>query len=372
MLRSRRFFVPFLLTILFASVACGSTARRAGTLPSAHPDEVQISVGGLGPDEETVVTVQQPQTAQALYTAAAALPVMPKDQACTLQAGIQYQLTFREGGTTVATAVADKGGCGTVTFGTEDMRLANAAFWKLLDQTVVDNAPPVHPDRLDIASFVSPDQPPTLTSVLSAVTAQRLYDALRALPPLPQNQGCSLIAGPSYELAFYVGNKVMRATADRSGCGTAMLLGGNVIAILAAGGTRQADAAFWQLLEQALSSAPATKALPDQAGLKIMPALSDKTTSAQVVNITSPDLLRELYDTVYALPPRQANFSCTPTSGTVYGLTFLKGSITLLTAIIDEGACGTVTFYGSNGNNTNVVRLTTPAFEALLHQAEHS
>ena len=105
--------------------------------------------------------------------------------------------------------------------------------------------PSVSPDRLQVIE--SEGTPQTKTSlVTNPENIQKLYTALVALPGVPPFQGCSTIGGPTYDLTFFKDGKVvLKAQADRGGCGTVTLPQND---------QRQPDDQFWLLLTQAIQS----------------------------------------------------------------------------------------------------------------------
>jgi len=71
-----------------------------------------------------------------------------------------------------------------------------------------------------------------------------------------------------------------------------------------------------------------------------------------------------VYNAIYALTHQPAGQACPTIVGTVYGLSFVKDGVELLSAIADKGGCGTVT------SGDGYVRLADQAFWRLVHQAE--
>src|SRR5262249_25291692 len=111
----------------------------AGTTPTlAMPDQLDMKVLPIPGDPNgtaSAAEIQGKPVVQQLYAAAFALPKLPGTMSCTTQAGKQYGLTFFTTPEVDLLAVlADAGGCGTVTFDGNDVRLADQAFWSLVHQ----------------------------------------------------------------------------------------------------------------------------------------------------------------------------------------------------------------------------------------------
>src|SRR5262249_24109494 len=158
---------------------------------------------------------------------------------------------FLEDTRQIVVATADRGGCPSVTFGADDTRQANDAFWGLLERVIADATPPAHPDRVVVVSFAAPalHLPAMIATIASPEGAAQLYASILALPTLRQGQLCpTQTRAARYELAFFEASRRIRATADRGACGsgTAQLLPGSV---------HLADEAFWRSLDELLAVA---------------------------------------------------------------------------------------------------------------------
>jgi hypothetical protein len=365
------------LTVIMLLAACG---RAASTGPASFadvtPDAVHITAYALTSPTPRVLVINQPEVAQSLLRAAAALPEAPTDRACPAIAGPHYELTFLQQGTTVVSATADRGGCPSVTFGSAgssapggqasvgqaaDVRDANDAFWQMLERDVADATPPAHPERVMIASFPARHQPATLAAIASAERATALYNAILALPNVPASATCAATRDNRYELSFTAGTDPIRATLIRNGCGTAQLLPGSV---------RQTDAAFWRLFDETLATVKSAPAAPSQLDLKVEPPATGPDGTAHASFVPASDVVQRLYAAVFALPPLPSNPTCDTTLGTRYGLTFEasdgSGGIELLSVLADKSGCGTVDF--GDGD----VRLANQAFWDLVSQADHA
>jgi hypothetical protein len=102
--------------------------------PTTPPDRLQIVVHPVSNDLVQAVNVDQPEITRNLYRVIHALPPLPEGHPCPKIAGPTYELIFFAGQAQFPPISADRGGCGTVTIGAEDTRLANPAFWQLLKQ----------------------------------------------------------------------------------------------------------------------------------------------------------------------------------------------------------------------------------------------
>lgn len=338
---------------MLALAACAPGGSHTSTDPNAKPTRLQIKAYEVISPTPLTLLIENAETVQKVYNSAAALPVAPPYQACPAIGGPRYELTFWEGEQVIATAVADRGGCASVTFGTDDIRQPNEAFWQLLNQVIAEATPPAQPDRAEVVSFTGPEQPPTLSKIASAEQAKQLYDAIRALPALPENTSCLEPKGTRYTLVFFEGEKRYQAELDKNGC---------ISGPTNLGEHHQADAAFWQLLKQTLASVPTDMARPDTLYLKTVPASNDPSTTASAAVITNQDVMQKLYDAIYALPKQPSGQACPAVVGTIYGLTFSKDGVELLSAIADKGGCGTVT-------HEDYVRLANQAFWDLVSKA---
>jgi hypothetical protein len=344
-----------LLLGALALAACAPGGSHAGTNPTAKPTSLQIKDYEVTQPAPTTLLIEDAAAVQNIYTSAVALPVAPSEQACPAVGGPRYDLTFLQGEQVVATAVADSGGCGTVTFGANDVRQANEAFWQLLRRTIARAMPPLQPDKAEVVSFTGPQVPPLLSTIASADQARQLYNALHALPALPESTACPQLTGSYYTLVFFEAGKLSQAMLDKNGC----------ISGPAEYEHHQADEAFWQLLKQTLASAPTEKARPDTLNMKMVPASNDPSTTASDAAITDQTKIQNIYAAIYALPEQSGGQTCSSSTGTIYGLIFSdsKDGVELLSVVADKG-CGTVT------DGDGFVRVANQAFWDLLRQAQ--
>ncbi|HEY7349892.1 MAG TPA: hypothetical protein VH599_16360 [Ktedonobacterales bacterium] len=348
---------PAILLVLLGAlllVGCSPGAGSAGVSPDARPTKLQIKVFEVTEPAPETLLVENAATVQNVYNKAVALPKAPNNQACPAIGGPHYELTFLEGEQVVVTAVADRGGCTSVTFGAEDVHQPDEAFWQLLNRVVAEATPPVRPDRAEVVSLSGPQEPPEVALIASADQARHLYDALRALPRLPENTNCPQFTGPRHVLLFFAGQKRLQAVLDKNGC----VSGPSALYEL-----HQANDAFWSLLNQTLAGAPTEKARPDTLNMKTEPASNDPSSTASAMTIEHQDIVQKIFAAIYALPHQPDGQACPAIVGTIYGLSFSQDGVELLTALADKGGCGTVT-------HDDYVRLADQAFWDLLHQAE--
>ncbi len=352
-MRTNRLAFWLVLPGVLLLAACSPGGGNTGTNPNARPTRLQIKDYEVTQPTPTTLLVEDAATVQKIYNSAVALPAAPSDQGCLAIGGPHYELTFLEGAQIVATAVADRGGCPSVTFGADDVRQANEAFWQLLSRAIAEATPPLQPDQAEVFSFTGPQEPPMLSKMASADQASQLYDALHALPELPESTACPAATDPRYTLVFFEAEKLYYAQLDQNGC----------ISGPSAYERHQANAAFWQLFKQTLASAPTAPARPDTLNMKIVPASNDPSTTASAITITRQDMVQKVFDALYALPQQPGDQTCPATMGTLYGLTFSKDEVELISAIADKSGCGTVTSEG-------YARLANQAFWDLLQQAQ--
>jgi hypothetical protein len=180
-----------------------------------------------------------------------------------------------------------------------------------------------------IASMILPPTP-TIIEVKDAATAQRLYDAAIGLPVASPARACPAIAGPHYEMTFHQSGKPdVTFVADRSGCQDVTL---------AQNDGRQADAAFWTILERAvLDFAPPFKT----SRLDILRfAPGAKPTLAA---IASAQDAQAIYDAARALPAHLKDQVCPDVIRPRSELLFFAGDQRVQVTAVESG-CGSVTF----------------------------
>lgn len=345
--------LSLMLAVSVMLAACGALTGKTGNYSGA-PESVTIIASLILPPTPATIEVKDAATAQRLYDAAVNLPVAPQQRACPAIAGPHYEMTFHQSGQPDVTFVADRGGCQDVTLAQNDVRQADAAFWKMLERVVFDFAPPFKAARLGILRF-APGAKPTLAAIPSAQAAQTLYDAARALPAQAKDPICDDMIGPRSELLFFAGDQHVQVTADESGCGS--------VTFPQTSDKRQPDTAFWDLLAKTAGSVKVTEARPDHLSVKTEPINGNPSGVASVTDVRDTALMARLYDVTLALPPLAGKPSCATPSQTLYGLSFEVDGLLLLTAVTDQSGCAAVTL------NEGDQRATTPEFWMLARQA---
>jgi hypothetical protein len=117
-----------------------NTLASAASTP-ARPDRLDLKVEPVPGDPNGTAhatMVRDADLIQRLYAAVYALPALSPARTCIATVGAHYGLSFSlgegGGGIELLAALADKGGCGTVDLGDGDVRLADGAFWGLVDR----------------------------------------------------------------------------------------------------------------------------------------------------------------------------------------------------------------------------------------------
>jgi hypothetical protein len=340
------------LLLIGVLVALGGCGRGAGTQPGAgglpkasgHPDSVRIEINqhGIG-QEKPAVTLTVASLVQGLYATVYALPQMPEQQGCTADLGPQYTLTFSEGGQPLVTVDAQRYGCGPVTIsGETGSRKASTDFWRQLDQGIYQGTPPAKPDLLAIAYTPHPGQAPQTARIASAETAQRLYNAILALPLLPLDQSCSMPTIPAYQLVFHTAEQAIPAAIDPTTCKTISVNG----AYQARGGVHILNDEFNRLFAEIVAGATFAPAQPDKLTLTI----STVQTSGHQASVGNTVLVRQLYHKVLTLQPTPttAQPDCLSTDkaagkGTWYSFAFSQWDLPIFELQAHEGSCRYVT-----------------------------
>jgi hypothetical protein len=131
----------FLFTVTIVSLSSGFMAAPI-TARAVTPDRLEIlrTVGrsSRNPAHEMVT---QLRPVQDLYRDMLSLPVAPADQICPQYILANYQLTFFAHNVIVQKANALKGMCQPVTLGRNDIRVANAKFWGLMNKAFAVGKP---------------------------------------------------------------------------------------------------------------------------------------------------------------------------------------------------------------------------------------
>lgn len=218
---------------------------------AAEPDKLEMALNLVTDGQPLQKTVTDAEKIQQLLDAALKLKRLPEDQACTLQLGPSYNLSFLKDDQQLVNIVADKSGCGTVTLAQNDTRLADEAFWTLLrdigGKELDENqgTPPATTNEgitVEITTL-----PVTEDSSVAMINGEQekvklLYEEALASPKQPDDLMCTMIADTRYELTFYQdGQEDQKMTADKGGCRTVTLGDGDV---------RLASEEFWTLLNE--------------------------------------------------------------------------------------------------------------------------
>ncbi len=353
------------LILIAVLAALGGCGQSAGTQPRAggQPDSVRIELDLVGPKPaKPTVTLTVASLVQQLYTTIYTLPALPEQRSCTAEAGPHYTLTFSQGSQTVVTVHAAREGCSpvTITGETRDRR-GTAEFWTQLDLAIYQGTPPAKPDLLAIAHTPDPEQAPQTARITSAETAQRLYNAILALPLLPDGYQCPTPGIPTYTLVFHTTQQDIPALIDPT-CKTITLDGAHQTR----GGTYTLSDQFNQLLAEIAARATFAPAQPDQLALTIRTA---STTSHQTI-VANTAFIQQLYHKAFALHPTTPQPDCPSGAdkvagkGTWYTFAFSQWSLPLLNVEAYEGSCLYV-----NLSSTSQLVQGDQTFWALVHQA---
>jgi hypothetical protein len=352
-----------LVAMLFGLSACGSNAG-VGSPPRGRPDSVSIQIDNHRPTgEKPVVTLTVATMVQQLYTTIYALTQMPDFQACTMELGPHYMLTFHQGKKTLATVKAERDGCRPVSIaGEAHNRQATEPFWTQLDQAIYAAAPPARPQWLAILRSIQSGQQPQAARLASAAQTQHLYNAILALPLLPISQSCA--RGPlDYQFVFQAADQAIHSAIDK-GCNTISLEGN----YRSRGGQYTMNDQFKGLLSQTLAAVTFAPAHSDQLTLSFL----DRTkmdTSRQTM-ITDAQLMQKLYAKVFTLQSAQPQPDCprgadkVANKGKFYDFAFSQWDLPVLQLSAYEGSCTLIEI-----NATGQVLQGDRQFWDLVHRA---
>ena len=133
-------------------------------------------------------------------------------------------------------------------------------------------------------------QKPVVTLTVARMV-QQLYATIYALPQMPDNRACTSELGPHYTLAFHQGNKTLvTVIAMRDGC--------RPVSIAGEGHDRQATAAFWTQLDQAIYAATP----PANVQWFAIQHLLHPGQPPQTARIAAASTAQRLYHAILALP----------------------------------------------------------------------
>jgi len=298
---------------------------------------------------------------QQLYKTIYTLSIMPEYRACTAELGPHYTLTFRQGTKTLVTVIAMRDGCRPVTIKGEGYdRQATAAFWTQLDQAIYAATPPANVQWFAIQHLLHPGQPPQTARITDASTTQRLYNAILALPLVPQGY-IYADGSPGYQLVFHAANQVIPSVISQK-LGLISLEGH----FQSRGGTYTMNGAFKRLLKDILTGATFAPARPDAALL----TFNTQKGPGQQGGITDAALLQQLYKKVLTLQPTQVPSNCPSEEdkvagvGTFYDVNFTQWDLPILQVGVYEGSCRLIEI-----NSTSQFLQGDKEFWDLIHRA---
>src|SRR5579885_4730 len=338
------------------------SSTGSGTPPGDKPTSVQIKTDEpLPPNAKPKpdVTLTDGALVQQLYTTIYALPQMPENQACTTELGPHYILTFFQDTQTLVTVLAMRDGCRPVSIsGETGDRQGTAEFWALLDQAIYHATPVAVPQQVAIAHTPDSAQPPQTAQITSAQTAQRLYNAILALPL--STSKCADLSIPEYQLAFQTSDQSIPA-AIYNHCNFVSLDGANQTR----GSLYTMNDQFRQMFTEIIAGATFAPASPDQLALSVQ----DASTAQQSI-ITDGALRQQLYQKVFTLQPTTPQPDCPSNAdkmagkGIWYMFAFSQWSLPLLQVSAYEGSCTSIQV-----SPTNQLLQGDQEFWNLVHQA---
>ena len=312
---------------------CG-TASSPGNAPASKPDRVSIQIDEVTGTKQ-VVTLTVASMVQQLYSTIYTLPRMPENQACPANLGPHYTLTFSQGGKALVTVIAKRDGCLPVSIKGETRdRQATADFWAQLDQAIYHASPPASVQWLAVMRMPQTGQRPLTALISSAATAQRLYNAILALPLTSPNIGI-LQGAPTYQLVFHAADQEIPSAIDMQH--NLISLNGDIHSRT---GLYTLNDQFKHLLEETLAGAAFAPARPDAATLTIQ---KRDVTSAQVIKDLT--FMEQFYMKFTTLQPAQPQPDCPSGAdkvagkGIFYDFHFSQWSLPILQAMAYEGSC---------------------------------
>jgi len=358
---------PLLMVGLLIGLSnCGSSSSVPGSPPGSKPDHVQIEIDRhLPTQQKPVVTLAVASMVQQLYATIYALPQMPENIACTTELGPHYALTFYQGQKKLITVVAENDGCRRISLSGEQhdrTAMGNTSFWDQLDNAIYVATPAAKIDWLSLMPSPSHTQPPQTAQITSTSTAQRLYNAILALPLVTKNN--SYLNGTSdYQLIFHTSDQPAAAAMD---------LKQNLVALdgqyHSRGGVYRMNEEFKQLFAKALAGVVFMLARPDS----LLLSLSTGKTSGQLT-VRDTQLIQKLYTRIFpfpaAQPPPDNCLGNDKVAGKQkwYELTFLQWNLTLLHISAYEASCIFVARDFDTGQSQYLQ--ADQQFWTLLHQA---
>ena len=323
----------FLLGLLALLSACG-TNSGAGNAPTGKPDSMSIQIdqfiGG-----KKIMTLTDASMVQQLYATIYALPQMPDNLPCPADAGPSYTLTFNQGGRALVTVVAERAGCEPVSIKGESRdRRGSSDFWTQLDQAIYHASPAASVQWLAVMRAPQTGQLPLTARVTSAETAQRLYNAILALPLATPNIAY-LQGSLAYQLVFHTVNQEIYSAIDMQH--NLISLNGN---LQSRTGLYNLNDQFKHLLGETLAGATFAPAHPDVATL----GMQKRDLSSQQT-IKNAAFIEQIYAKFNALQSVQPPQDCPSGAdkvagkGTFYTFLFSQWSLPVLQAQVYEGSC---------------------------------
>ncbi len=312
---------------------CG-TNSGTGNVPPGKPDSVSIQInevtGGKKP-----LTLSIASMVQQLYATIYGLPQMPDNQPCTADLGPHYTLTFNQGGKPLVTVTAKRDGCKPVSIKGEPLdRQASSDFWAQLDQAIYHASPMSSVQWLAVMRAPQTGQWPLTARIISAAIAQRLYDAILALPVASPN--IAYLPGPlAYQLVFYAADQEIPSAIDTQH--NLISLNGN---LQSRTGLYSMNDQFKRLLDGTMAGATFAPAHPDAATLSIQN--KDLYSTQFVKNLT---FIEQIYTKFNNLQPAPTPQDCPSGAdkvagkGTFYNFLFSQWSLPILQAEVYEGSC---------------------------------
>ena len=374
--RQIRTFLPSLaLAVLLAGLSgCGQqpASFQAGVGNALDRVQIVASIPGLqGGKPAVTLTLMDVSLTQQLYSTIVALSPLPQNAACTADFGPSYTLTFLQGEKTLTTATAQRYGCGRVSLqGETQDRRASQGFWSQLDQAIYQATPVAKPERLAILHTLQLDQLPQTAQITSIETAQRLYDAILALPPAPQNGSCVPKVFYEYQLVFHSADQTVSSVLDKK-CNT-ISLDGNY---QSRGGTFMMNDQFKQLFQQILTTTTFAPAHPDQLTLNLQPSRGIN----RQITITDAGLRQQLFTKIFTLPAGKAQQDCPSGEDKVagkgywYTFSFTQWDLPVLVhADAYEGSCTFLSLDADGGMGMGQILQGDGAFWDLVHQAANA
>lgn len=375
-LRKMRALVPLLalVVLIYALSGCGSNVPGQAGAPSTPtatgnlPDRVRIvsTLPGVTKKPASSVTLSKVGQVQQFYRTMLALPFMPQNIACPAIAGPHYDLTFQLDAHTLTQAAVDRGGCGTVAIaGEKQERLASKTFWDQLEQAIYAATPAAAPQSVAIQHTLPGNQPVETARITDPASAQRLYNAILALPWNAATT-CSDTSYPPYQFVFQASDQVIPATLSQQ-CNNVSLNGN----YQSRSGYYTMTAQFKQFLAQTLAATSFAPARPDQLLLTIQ---TDDTSSNGPV--TDTHLMQQIYAKVFTLRAGIVGPDCPSGADKVnhkakwYTLAFTQWGLPVMNLSLYEGSCKLV--QPAPGVEQGQTLLGDAEFWALIQRATRS